>query len=94
MTLLGVTCASCDYCSSVLNLSELRLKMNCYYSLEFLVKPEECRCCMQVDRCVERMEEFGRATHLYTLAFYATSSRSTVLRSQFSSLMYATFINQ
>jgi len=21
------------------------------------VKPEECRCCMEVDRCVEKMEE-------------------------------------
>ncbi|XP_068712622.1 uncharacterized protein [Montipora foliosa] len=31
---------------------------NC--SLEFVVKPEECRCCMEVDRCVEKMEELER----------------------------------
>ena len=29
--------------------------MNC--SLEFVVQHEECRCCMEVDRCRERMTE-------------------------------------
>ena len=29
-------------------------------SLEFVVKPEECRCCIEVDRCVEKMEELER----------------------------------
>lgn len=31
---------------------------NC--SLEFVVKFEECRCCIEVDRCVEKMEELER----------------------------------
>ncbi|XP_078356492.1 uncharacterized protein LOC144641349 [Oculina patagonica] len=31
---------------------------NC--SLEFVVKHEECRCCTEVNRCVERMEEQER----------------------------------
>ena len=29
--------------------------INC--SLEFVVQHEECRCCMEVDRCHERMVE-------------------------------------
>ena len=41
---------------SKLNLLSLRCKCsNC--SLEFVVKHEECRCCLEVNRCVERMEE-------------------------------------
>ena len=31
---------------------------NC--SLEIVVKHEECRCCMEVNRCVERMDELER----------------------------------
>jgi len=26
-------------------------------SLEFVVTPDECRCCSEVDRCLEKMEE-------------------------------------
>ena len=28
-----------------------------YSSLEFVVKPDECRCCSEVDRCSEKIEE-------------------------------------
>jgi len=28
--------------------------------VEFVVKPEECRCCFEVDRCVEKIEKLER----------------------------------
>jgi len=53
----GIAIYSCEtYSRAIGMLHSFRCKCsNC--SLEFVVKPDECRCCSEVDRCSEKMEE-------------------------------------
>ena len=56
LNLLTLRFRSREMFSRSLSLLSFRCKCsNC--SLEFVVKPDECRCCTEVNRCSEKMEE-------------------------------------